>query len=101
MLRSITADEFLWWEAYQAVEPFGSWFDNYRTATIVQALRNLFRGEKQKPVPLEDCLLVPRVEGEEKAEESKQQPWQFKKAIAYAIAAAYAKVSGTEKAKDV
>ena len=56
MLASITARQFQEWRAYADLEPFDEERADYRAASIVQAVRNAFRG-KRPPVKLSDCVL--------------------------------------------
>lgn len=59
MLRSISWAQFLEWEHFSTVEPFGEERDDIRAASIVQALWNIARDTKACPNgwPLTDFLL--------------------------------------------
>lgn len=59
MLRGISWSQFLEWQAFETLEPFGEERDDYRAASIVQALWNIARDTKQNPNgwPLTDFLL--------------------------------------------
>ncbi len=41
MLRSLTAKQFYEWVAYNELEPFGEWRDDYRAASIAQMIYNV------------------------------------------------------------
>lgn len=84
MLRQLTYKQLLGWEAYNAVEPFGWQWENYRIASVVLAIYNgldavavrvlnAFRGERQRaietrPLTLDDCVLTVKEEEEKKKE---------------------------------
>lgn len=59
MLRSISWEQFLEWEHFSTVEPFGEERDDIRFASVVQALWNIARDTKACPNgwPLEDFIL--------------------------------------------
>lgn len=57
MLRRLTAKQFLEWEHYARLEPFGELRADYRAALIASVIANVNRGSKQKPYTLEDFLL--------------------------------------------
>jgi hypothetical protein len=72
MLKKITAKQFRLWEMYYELEPFGEIRDDYRIATIVQALCNINRSKGQPVVKLEECVLK-LGEAEEKPKQTAQQ----------------------------
>src|SRR5262245_50633899 len=59
MLRSMTADQFIEWQAYADLEPFDELRADFRTATIVQFFANLYRDpdKRRTPFTLDDCRL--------------------------------------------
>lgn len=59
MLREITWEQFLEWRMYDDLDPFGEDRDDYRFASIVQALWNIARDPKRYPngFPLTDFLM--------------------------------------------
>lgn len=65
--RSLTAKQFVGWEAYAQLEPFSELRADYRTASIVQMLANVNRGKGQKAFTLKDMLL--RFEEKEQQDE--------------------------------
>lgn len=83
MLRSLTAKQFVEWEAYARLEPFSEMRADWRAASIRQMIHNVAVEEKNQK-DIEHFLL------KWKEEENKpKQTWQQKKSIAYAICAAY------------
>lgn len=60
MLREITWPQFLEWRMYDDLEPFGEERDDYRFASICQALWNIARDTKKYPngFPLSDFLVA-------------------------------------------
>lgn len=83
--RGMTAKQFIEWGLYARMEPFGEFRADLRAASIRQMVFNMaVRSQDRKP--LKDFML-PSDETEEK---KPAQPWQEKKAIAMAIALAYA-----------
>ena len=47
------------WAQYHAIEPFGPYFDDLRTAQIVAAIYNVNRDTKAHPDPISPSALVP------------------------------------------
>jgi hypothetical protein len=86
--RSLTAKQFLEWEAYARLEPFNELRADYRAASIATMIANVNRDAKKHPKAyvLEDFVL----KYEEKEQGASSQPWQQKLAIAQAICMAYA-----------
>lgn len=60
MLRSISWEQFLEWQAYFELEPFGEERGDFRSGQIVQALWNIARDPKRNPDgwPLSEFLLT-------------------------------------------
>lgn len=77
MLRSITARQFLEWEVYYSLEPFGGLRADYRAASIACVIANVNRAKGQKQFSLQDFLLKFDSEAV-----PKKQTWQEQKAIA-------------------
>jgi len=73
--------KFFEWMAYSEVEPWSEIRDDYRAASIVQAIVNVNRDDKKypKPLPIENFLLKFGVQEEE---EKPKQTWQEQKRIA-------------------
>lgn len=92
MLREISLAQFLEWMAYAELEPFGERREDYRAASVVQAIWNSARWEhssKQHPyqeIPIESFRLK---FGEEDAPPKPKQTWQEQLAIAKLWVAAY------------
>lgn len=51
MLRQMTAKEFLGWEQYFQLAPFGDLRADYRSASIVAMIANVNRDSKRRPEP--------------------------------------------------
>lgn len=60
MLRQMSWTQFLEWEAYDALDPFGEERADYRSAQVSQALWNIARDVRRNPQgwPLEEFLLA-------------------------------------------
>lgn len=82
MLASIPATLFLEWRAYDELEPFGELRQDYRIASVVQALYNLQRDPKKHrdPFPIADFVL--KFGEPEGASREKRQTWQEQKLLA-------------------
>lgn len=85
MLRSLTAKQFIEWEAYARLEPFNELRADMRSAQIASYIYNMAVSSRDRK-PVSDFLLK-----WEEADEAKPrtQTWQQQKSIAYMIAAAY------------
>lgn len=85
MLREMSWFEFLEWEAFYQLEPFGEIRDDYRAAQIESALYNVWRDTKKhpQPFPIQDFLLK---FGEEP---KKKQTVEEQKSMLLMIAATY------------
>lgn len=57
MLKLITYKQLVEWEVYNNLEPFTHRWDDYKIASIVQAIRNVLVTEKKDLSSLDDCLL--------------------------------------------
>jgi len=55
-IRSMPAVEFMRWQLYYQVEPFGWQSDEYRTAVILAMLYNINRGKRQRAKYAEDFM---------------------------------------------
>lgn len=91
----MTAKQFQAWEIYSAVEPFGELREDYRAASIRAMIFNMAVAVKDR-LPVEN-FLVKFVDGPTAGK--KEQSWQEKKSIAYAIAAAYSAGKGNKADK--
>lgn len=60
MLEEISWAQLIEWETYDTLEPFGEDRDDFRFASIVQALWNIHRDPKRYPngFPLTDFVLM-------------------------------------------
>lgn len=85
----MTARQFLEWEHYSRIEPFGEQRGDYQAASVATVVANSNRGPKQEPFKIEDFLL----KFEERV--SRRQTPEEQLAIARMIAASY---SVTDKA---
>lgn len=94
--QGLTAKGFLGWEIYYALEPFDEKRADYRAASIRQMIFNMAVNVKDR-LPLEKFLL----DFEQASAPAKKQSWQEKKAIAYAVAAAYSKPTPVSKKPSV
>lgn len=78
------------WEHYASLEPFDQKRADYRAASIVQAIANVFRGKKTKPVTLDDAVLRFGEDAEKKPKQSQQEQLNIltilSKMQAYAVA---------------
>lgn len=101
--KALTAKQFLAWEAYNSIDPFGKVRDDYLAASIRETIYNVAVVAKDRK-PL-DYFLVrfgPEKEDETvdlKAIPATGQTWQQKKSIMYAIIEAY-KVKSPRRAVD-
>ena len=98
MLRRMPAKQFLAWQAYASVEPFGQDRADYRAASVVAAIYNVNRDTKKqrKPWPISDFKLQfgddeegEVTKGETKPGPKRRQTWQEQKSILMAFAAAH------------
>jgi hypothetical protein len=55
-----TGERLLTWMTYAQIEPFGSAFDDARSASVAQVIANVFRDPKRRALPLKDFLLSPK-----------------------------------------
>lgn len=81
----MSGEQFLNWEAYAQVEPFGSWWSSQLVASVLCFLANQSRNIKKRPKPYEvkDFLLMLSTEPKRK------QTWQEQKQIMTIIAHAH------------
>jgi hypothetical protein len=72
MLRSITAKQLAWWEAYASLEPLdgGTTKIIQQLALVAQVLANVNRGEGQSAYKLDDFILKYEESGEEKPKQT-------------------------------
>jgi len=84
MLRSITAKQFVEWEAYARMDPFSEARADYRAASIAMTVYNMAVESKHRK-NLSEFLL----KWDEEEQKPQKQTWQQQKAIAYMIATAY------------
>lgn len=85
MLRRITPKQFFELMAFEELEPQETVKEDWRMAAIRQMIFNMAVEVKSRK-EIKEFLLNWNPEETKKAE---KQPWQMKKAIAYAICAAY------------
>lgn len=80
------------WQAYCELEPFGELRDDYRFASIVQAMYNLQRDPKQHPSPFELSEFVIQFGEPEGGTKTRgQKSWQQMKMLAEALSMAHSK----------
>lgn len=84
LAREITWQQFLEWQTYQQLEPWGEERADIRAAQITAALYNVNRTKKSKPVKIKDVLLR---FGDEAARP--QQDWRSMQAMAKFISSAW------------
>jgi hypothetical protein len=89
MLRQMTAQQFLEWGEYAALEPFDEVRADYRAASIVQMIANMNRDTKKHPKPFALSDFV--IEFGDSGKPDKKQSWQEQKLIAAQFAAMYGK----------
>jgi len=94
----MSVNQFREWRAYADLEPFDEVRQDYRTAHIVQTMRNLWRDSKRHPrgSSLIDNLLK---FGDVVTPKPSSKPWEFHKAFGKAMASAYNKVVRSEPKK--
>lgn len=51
MLREMDAIEWIEWQVYMGLEPFGEWRDDVRAASICTTLANVYRNPETTPEP--------------------------------------------------
>jgi hypothetical protein len=83
MLAGMSIHEFRRWRAYYDLEPFGEERADYRAASIVATLLNLYRKRGSKAIAISDVRLR---FGDDAA--PKRKSWQSLKAIGAMIAGA-------------
>ena len=57
MLKRITPKKFMEWYVYNNMEPFTHTWDDLKTASIVQAIRNVLVQDEKHLAKLDDCVL--------------------------------------------
>lgn len=82
MLRQLTAKQFIAWEHYAQLEPFGDIRADWQAASIATTIANVYRG-KNTPYKLEDFVI------RFSEEPSRKQTPEEQLAIAYVIAKTY------------
>lgn len=97
--RSLTAKQFINWEAYARLEPFGEKRADWRAAQIVKMIFDMAVVAKDRKYKLEDFLL-------KFEEDFKEKPVQDQFAMMKILAAAYAapvdeKVDDTEATQEM
>jgi hypothetical protein len=89
MLRSISAEQFAEWAAYDTLEPFGEWRDDWRSAEIVTMIANVNRDTKKRKEPYKTTDFLVKF-GERSEEETKtRQTPKEQLSIAKMIAGAF------------
>lgn len=100
----MSLDQLLEWQAFAEFEPFDEVRQDLRIASIVEALLNLHRDTKRKPVPytLRDTLLYfgDSKKTEERAGIKAALPWQKLKAKCKAIAGFFNRKIDKKEASD-
>lgn len=93
--RSLTAKQFMGWEAYASLEPFGQDHWDSLFASIVQMIHNMAVDVKHRK-PLDEFRLQYKEVEDKPVQSPIKQTWQEKKAIGMIIAAAW-----NQKGKDL
>ena len=88
MLRTITAKQFVEWEAYARMEPFNETRADYRAASIAQMVFNMAVDVKNRK-PISDFLL----KFGETQQQRPKQTWQQQQKMLMILAAMHAKDS--------
>ena len=57
LLHGLTAKQFLEWQAYAALEPFGEERQDYRIASICSVMANIHRGSGKRAFEIEQFVL--------------------------------------------
>lgn len=71
----LSAEEFLDWEAYAAIEPWGYDMDNIRTASLQTTVAN-FSGNTKRKLKVDD-FLPKRQQSKESVEETVKRMFNF------------------------
>jgi hypothetical protein len=53
----MSSEEFVYWKAYAAIDPFGNVRSDLQTALLASTLANIHRGPKQQAYQLKDFML--------------------------------------------
>ncbi len=80
----MTAQQFLRWQAYEAIEPFSGKAADLRISSVVQALYNINRDTKKKSQPFTLLEIYAHFIKEQEAlstPKKRTQTWQQQKAI--------------------
>lgn len=95
MLRSLTAKQFLEWQAAYEIEEFGDRRADARAAYIVRGLYNIHRDQKKHSLPfdLNEFIADFLEQMEELEAKPRKQTWQEQKAMAMSIAATFNKIA--------
>ena len=64
MLEQLTSEQLTEWFAYENIEPFGEWREDYRIAQLCALIVNMFSmsNESKHRVTVEDFLLQDQIE---------------------------------------
>lgn len=92
MLSSLSAKQFIEWEAYAALEPFDEYRQDIRVAQIVTMLANLHRDPKRAPYSIKEFVLdfeQPDPKTPEELEREREAKVQSQIAIFRAMVQAY------------
>lgn len=68
--RRMSGREFLDWQTYYVIEPFGQWRDDYHAGMISSIVANVNRKAGSKPYSPEDFMLKIKTPETMKAKES-------------------------------
>ncbi len=56
--REMSAAEYLDWQEFETLEPFGSWRDNWHAAMVATILANAFRSSSSRPSKISDFMYI-------------------------------------------
>lgn len=95
MLRSITAKQLAWWEAYASLEPFEGNAVRliYQIAQVAQILVNVNRNPDKQPAAKLEDLILPFGDPEDRPQKPKQTN-EEKISIFRALEAAFSSAKG-------
>jgi len=66
----MSAREFMGWQGYYQIEPFGADRDNWHSARIAQILANIYRKSGSAPVGMSEFMYVDQKTDRERKEQA-------------------------------
>ena len=95
-LAQMSSAELHSWQAYAAIEPFGTHYDDLRAGTVAAAIYNVHRDTKKRPEPFKELDFVPWNDAAQQAALPLQLPTAAAEADALAAAFGVNAAGGTE-----